>query len=81
MQSFGFFIDLGGTDKKMTNTAILLNKGMECLVENLGLVEAERFVSLIGAEHFDYTEWRRENLFQGMTVEELSNAAMQYRRA
>jgi hypothetical protein len=65
----------------MTNSAILLNKGMECLVENLGLVEAERFISLVGAEHFDYTEWRRENLFPDMTVEELSNEAMRHRRA
>jgi len=49
-------------------------------MENLGLVEAERFISLLHVESFDYTEWRRENLFQDMTVEELSNAAMEYRR-
>jgi len=64
----------------MMNSRVLLNKGMECLMENLGLVEAERFISLLHAESFDYTEWRRENLFRDMTVEELSNAAMEYRR-
>ena len=63
----------------MMNSTVLLNRGMECLTENLGLVEAERFISLISSERFDYTEWRRENLFKDMTVEEISQAAMQYR--
>jgi len=62
------------------NSIILLSKGMECLMENLGLVEAERFISLIQAEKFDYTEWRKNNLFVGATVEELSEEAMKYRR-
>ena len=43
--------------------------------------EAERFISLLHVESFDYTEWRSENLFRNMTVEELSNAAMEYRRS
>jgi predicted acetyltransferase len=30
---------------------------------------------------FDYTEWRRDNLFNNMSVEELSKAAMKYRKA
>ena len=65
----------------MMNSRVLLNKGMECLIENLGLVEAERFIALINSEPFDYTEWRKDNLFKGMTVEELSHAAMEHRRA
>ena len=65
----------------MTNNTLLLNRGMECLTENLGLVEAERFISLLSSERFDYTEWRKENLFKDMTVEEISQAAMQYRRS
>ena len=43
-------------------------------------VEAERFISLLHVESFDYTEWRRENMFRNMTVEELSSAAMEHRR-
>ena len=62
------------------NSMTLLSKGMECLMKNLGLVEAERFISLINSESFDYTEWRKDNLFLGLTVEELSEEAMQYRR-
>ena len=42
---------------------------------HLGQVEAERFISLIIRDPFDYTEWQRD-LFSNMTVKELSNAAM-----
>jgi hypothetical protein len=61
------------------NDNILLNKGFEYLEEKLGLVEAERFISLIIAEPFDYTKWR-ENLFEDMTLNELSTKAMEYQR-
>ena len=37
----------------------------------------ERFVTLMNREQFDYTQWQ-QNLFEGMTVRELSTAAMQY---
>ena len=65
----------------MKNSTVLLNKGMDCLTEHLGLVDAERFISLISSERFDYTEWRRENLFKDMTVEEISRAAMELRNS
>ena len=64
----------------MMNSVVLLNKGIECLMEHLGLVETERFIALINAESFDYTERRKDNLFKDMTVEELSHIAMEYRR-
>ena len=64
----------------MMNSMALLSKGMDCLTENLGLVEAERFIALINVEPFDYTQWRRDNLFKNMSVEELSHAAMEFRR-
>lgn len=53
----------------------LRNEGMKVLINSLGKVEAERFISLIIREPFDYTEWQR-NLFNGMSVKELSNMAM-----
>jgi len=53
----------------------LRNEGMRVLVNNLGPVEAERFISLIIREPFDYTEWQRD-LFNNMSVKELSNNAM-----
>ena len=53
----------------------LRNEGMRVLVNNLGSVEAERFISLITREPFDYTEWQRD-LFNNISVKELSNNAM-----
>ena len=41
-----------------TNTEII-DIGMECLVENLGVVEAEQFISAVKREKFDYTSWQR----------------------
>lgn len=51
--------------------------GFEILTKHLGLVEAERFVSLIQRERFDYTKWR-QTLFAGMSGEEISQRAMEF---
>jgi len=53
----------------------LRNEGMKVLINSLGRVEAERFISLIIREPFDYTEWQRD-LFNDMSVKELSSLAM-----
>ncbi len=58
----------------MTDT-VLRNEGMKILSQKLGMVEAERFITLIIREPFDYTKWR-EDLFEDMSVRELSNQAM-----
>ena len=49
--------------------------GMRVLIDKFGHVNAEKFISLISREPFDYTEWQR-NLFDNMSVEELSHFAM-----
>lgn len=61
------------------NDAVLQQSAMKCLIKNFGNVEAERFISLIIKEPFDYTKWQ-ENLYEDMSIEELSKAAMEYRR-
>jgi hypothetical protein len=58
------------------NETVLMKTGMRILIEQLGNIEAERFVSLLLREPFDYTEWRKNNLCVGMTVEEISKEAM-----
>ncbi len=58
------------------NNAILVNTGMKILIEKLGNVEAEKFISLLLKEPFDYTKWQRD-LFQDMTIEEISAKAME----
>ena len=59
----------------MHTDMILRDEGMKILINNLGRVEAERFISLIIRDPFDYTEWQR-NLFNDMSVKELSALAM-----
>jgi hypothetical protein len=54
-------------------------KGIKALIETLGEVQAERFISLIMREPFDYTKWQR-SLLDDKTVEEISGAAMRLRR-
>ncbi|MDR2763029.1 MAG: hypothetical protein LBB88_10530 [Planctomycetaceae bacterium] len=58
------------------NDTVLMKTGMQVLIEKLGNIDAEKFISLILREPFDYTEWRKENLFVGMTIEEISSKAM-----
>jgi hypothetical protein len=62
----------------MTDTELKIN-GLELLAEKLGWVEAERFIALILREPFDYTSWR-SNLFEDLSIEELSNKAMEHQR-
>ena len=61
----------------MTDT-LLKSKAMGILVEKLGVVEAERFISLILKEPFDYTKWRKENLSDDLPVETLNRQAVDY---
>lgn len=59
------------------NTAEIMERGIGCLLENLGTVETERFISVLIRERFDYTKWR-QNLFGDMGVKELNDAAVSY---
>jgi hypothetical protein len=62
----------------MTNSMALLDRGMRCLQNELGILNAERFVALLLREPFDYTEWRRNNLFAGMSLDEIIDEADKY---
>ena len=44
-----------------TSTIELLSRGMECLVEAMGVVEAEYFIAAVRRERFDYTKWQSEH--------------------
>ena len=54
-----------------------MNAGMQALISRLGNVDAEKFISLVLREPFDYTKWRRNNLFIGMSAEDISKEAME----
>jgi len=60
----------------ITDTEIKI-KGVRVLMESLGEIEAERFISLIQREPFDYTQWQR-SLWEEKTVTEISSAAMRF---
>ena len=55
--------------------SVIRAEGMKILLDGLGRVDAERFISLIIKEPFDYTKWQRD-LFEGEDVRSLSGKAM-----
>jgi hypothetical protein len=59
------------------STTEIMNKGMECLKDNLGIVDAEMFISLIIREKFDYTRWQRE-YFDKMEPDQFNKEAVNY---
>ncbi len=61
----------------MNSTVELMDIGMKYLIERLGLIDAERFISMIIRERSDYTKWR-QHYFGEMTSEEFHEAAMEY---
>jgi len=60
-----------------TSTAEVMRRGMQCLTEGLGVVEAEHFISVIIREQMDYTKWQRE-YFDGMAPGEFREKAVEY---
>jgi hypothetical protein len=61
----------------MSTTATIMKDGINCLVERLGVIETEIFISQIIREPFDYTKWQREH-YAGMSVSELNRWAVEY---
>ncbi|MDQ3960102.1 MAG: hypothetical protein M3255_07435 [Pseudomonadota bacterium] len=60
-----------------TDTEVRI-RGLRALVDALGTVEAERFITLILREPFGYTDWQR-HLWAEKSVAEISKAAMDLR--
>ena len=61
----------------MRSTAAILNDGMECLLDKLGVLETEIFISHILREPFDYTRWQKEH-YARISVSELNSKAVEY---
>ena len=58
-------------------TIEVLNRGMECLIKNMGIIEAEQFIAAVMREKFDYTKWQRE-YFAGKTADQIHEEAVEY---
>lgn len=63
---------------QITDNEIKL-QGLNALVESMGEVQAERFISLILRQPFDYTQWQKK-LWIDKSIEEISTMAMKYRK-
>jgi Ran GTPase-activating protein (RanGAP) involved in mRNA processing and transport len=62
----------------MNSDTLLKNEGMKVLATHLGLVKAERFISLMNREPFDYTNWQRE-LYKDVSLDDFLKDAMNFR--
>ncbi len=63
----------------MESTSEIMNKGMKCLMEQMGIIEAERFISVIIREKFDYTKWQRD-YFDAKTPTDIREEASRFER-
>ena len=63
----------------MRTDAEIRLSGFQALTQQLGMLEAERFITLIHRERFDYTQWRQQ-LFAGLSGEEISRRAMEFQK-
>ncbi|MCF8219499.1 MAG: hypothetical protein K9I29_09520 [Bacteroidales bacterium] len=62
----------------MLTDSEIKKKGLKVLIENLGNVDAEKFVRLLSKEPFDYTAWQ-DVLWENKSVKQVSDQAKKYR--
>ena len=62
-----------------SSTTEIMNKGMRCLTEQLGVIGAEQFIAAIMREQFDYTKWQRE-YFDAKSPQEISREAVEFEK-
>lgn len=61
------------------STMEIMHRGMRILINAMGNVEAEQFVSLINREKFDYTKWQR-NYFSEISPEDFMENSVQFEK-
>jgi hypothetical protein len=61
----------------MHDTTTIMEKGMNVLLKNLGVIDTEEFISTISRRSFDYTEWSRE-YFANYDPEQFLKDAVEY---
>ena len=59
----------------MVNATEILDQSFACLVENMGVIDAEYFIALIKRNDFDYTAWQRGYFDKLMPGEFAANAS------
>ncbi len=61
----------------MISAMEIMDKGMNCLLEHMGAVETEQFISVVMREKFDYTKWQQQK-FDDVEADEFQAAAVAY---
>jgi len=61
----------------MRTESALRVEAMQLLIEKLGEVDAERFISLVNREQFDYTQWQR-SLWADKDIYQVYDAAKSF---
>jgi hypothetical protein len=54
-------------------------EAMDALIATLGAVDAERFISMVKRDTFDYTEWQRK-LWSDKSIEEIHMLATEHEK-
>ena len=54
-------------------------EAMDALISILGTVDAERFISMVKRDTFDYTEWQRK-LWADKSIEEIHALATEHEK-
>jgi hypothetical protein len=62
----------------MTDT-VLKRRGLDVLSETFGLVDTERFISLILREPFDYTEWQQD-MYKDVSLDEFYHNVKNFKK-
>lgn len=73
------YIGLERKDEIVSMATEIMSRGMKCLMEQLGVVDAECFVATVIQEKFDYTRWQRE-CFDGKSSEEICREAEMFEK-
>ena len=66
--------------KTVNSTAEIMDLGFNCLLEHLGTLQTEKFISVLLRERSDYTKWRQK-YFGGMSDEEYMEESVAYDQA
>ena len=63
----------------MKSDNIVRLEAMDSLIATLGTVDAERFISMVKRDTFDYTEWQRK-LWSDKSIEEIHTLATEHEK-
>jgi hypothetical protein len=61
----------------LKSDTVILSEGMNALKDKLGILDSEKFISIILKERFDYTEWQR-TLWAEKSLKEIHEEAKKF---